>query len=731
MADGGSIRLIGFALTKVDILGSVRCVVAFVTILLAPGYCLAFACNLLGFRGRPLRERLAWGTAVSFAVMPIVAVEVAKCGSLTAVCWLAGLSTVGFLGILTREIWRQSPNLISRWGWWCAGIAIVWVFLVVFELVDVAQGNHLYLSVTVMDNSLRSAFIDAVMRSGIPPANPLFWPGHPVPMRYYYFWYGVTAVAAKMEAATARQAIIASAAWAGFGLAAVVTLYCRHFLSPVSNGAVAVRRWPRVGMALALLAVTGLDITPALFKFVAHLPTDGDMEWWSTESVSSWMDSVLWVPHHIAGLVCCLFGFLLVWMSKGLRPIERSLCVLLAGVAFASAFGLSIWIPVAFAIVMFGWMLWVLVWERESRPRVPILLGAGLIAVLALLPFLQELRTVSPPEITATAGGVQAADGSIAGEPPHLLRLGVRRIIDPDGLLALPLLVGFVQSHPRLTGPAVGLIARVLLLFPGYFVELGFYGLILIATLWAGYRSRLDESMRTALFLTAVTLLITTFVRSTVIENNDFGYRSVLIAQFFLLLLAVRWGEGGFGEGKRRWRHTAIAMLWIGVAGTVYQAAVLRLYLPVEDGLGRPNVAGLSERAMALRVGFDAMDRSIPKNAVVQYNTAQPSDYFRFAQMLQVKRQTAAGLPQCGVPFGGDASDCAAVEREVKRLFSPQTEVRGADSAVLARSICGGMGVGYLVATRWDEVWADRQSWVWTLSAVVDTGEVRVVSCSG
>ena len=67
--------------------------------------------------------------------------------------------------------------------------------------------------------------------------------------------------------------------------------------------------WPAV--------VTGLDILPVLVKALLHMPTDGDMEWWSAAQVSSWMDSLLWVPHHIAGLVCCLLGFLLVWMSKG------------------------------------------------------------------------------------------------------------------------------------------------------------------------------------------------------------------------------------------------------------------------------------------------------------------------------------------------------------------------------------------------------------------------------
>jgi hypothetical protein len=371
---------------------------------------------------------------------------------------------------------------------------------------------------------------------------------------------------------------------------------------------------------------------------------------------------------------------------------------------------------------------------------VPVLLGAGLIAVLALLPFLKELHAApKQAEATVAAAGMQNAAApvtaaSTARDASHLLRFGVRRIIDPDGLLALPSVAAFAQSHPRLGGPIAGLVFRLFLLLPGYFVELGFFGLILIVALGGLRGSRLDESTRASIFLTVVSLLITTFVRSTVIENNDFGYRSVLIAQFFLLLLAVRWCEGAFGEGKPWLRRTMQTMLWIGLAGTAYQAAVLRFYLPVEDKLGSPDASGLAERAMALRVGFDALDRSIPRDAVIQYNVAQPSDYFRFAELLGARRQLASAMPKCGVPFGGDPAQCADVERGVSGLFSLRAGPRGGPVALSpaeARGECGRLGVDYLVATRWDAVWADRLGWVWTLPAAVDTGDMRVLGCRG
>jgi len=751
------------ALTWGDILGCLRSVAAFAALLLAPGYCMAWACDLLGFRARAAGERLAWGVALSFGGMTIVTVLLGKYGSLSAVCWLAGACAAGCVGIMAREAWSRWRGLnFANKGWLIgAGIAAAWVLFVVFELVDVGVGSRLYFSVTVFDHALRTAFVDAVLRTGVPPANPLFWPGHAAPMRYYYFWYVLTAAAARLAGATARQAMIASVAWSGFGLAATLQLYCRNFLGngpQRGSGAINVRRWPRFVLALGLLAVTGLDILPVMVKALLRMPTDGDMEWWSAAQVSSWMDSLLWVPHHIAGLVCCLLGFLLVWMSKGTSVWRRALCGLIAGLAFASAFGLSTWIALAFAMVMFAWMLWALVWERGSRARVPVLLLAAVIASVALLPYLSELHGETSGTATVLANGLTSPDGqaSVANDGAHLLRFGVRHIIPAESVQGIGWVARLAEAHPAVEDAAVGLV----LLLPGYFVELGFYGLVLLAALWAMRRRRLDEAARTALVLAVAGLAVSTFLRSTIVENNDFAMRSILIAQFFLLLLAVVWWEGGFASTNRFLRGAMLAMAWIGLAGTVYQAVALRVYLPVEEKLGRAEVDGLAERAMAVRLGFDAMHRRVARNAVVQYDTAQPGEFFYLAEVMQAGRQMASATPGCGVAFGGDAGACQGVEQGVARLFAtdssrgplpatspvlpPGPSPRGASSeqklrgpisggalsASQARDQCARLGVDDLVATRWDVVWSDPRGWVWTLPAVADTGQVRVLACA-
>jgi hypothetical protein len=397
-------------------------------------------------------------------------------------------------------------------------------------------------------------------------------------------------------------------------------------------------------------------------------------------------------------------------------------------VAFASAFGLSTWVAVAFAMVLAGWAVWVLGWERGSRARIAVMAVAGLVAGVALILYVTELLGEASGMVTAAGGGADSAAG-----PGRLLQFGVRHIIDPDALLGIPWLARMAKAHPAAEDAGAGLA----LLLPGYFVELGFYGLVLVAA-WRA-RKRLDEAGRTALVLGAIGLAVATFLRSAVVENNDFAMRSVLIAQYFLLLLAVVWWEGGLGWADGWARRAMLGLVWIGVAGTVYQAAMLRVYLPVQDRLGQEEIAGLAERAMVWRDGFLAMDRKVPKDAIVQLDTGQPGDYFNAAQIIQAGRQMASALPVCAAAFGGDPAKCAGILQGVAALYPThrdETAVNGAlregggaPGADAARVECARLGVDELVATRWDEVWSDRASWVWGLPVVVDTGNLRVLDC--
>jgi len=666
-----------------DAAGSLLGTLVFALVLVGPGYVTGWVTDILGFRGRTLAEQMIWSLPLSLCVMTLMAVFVGKYGSLNAACWVAALLTIAAVGLG----WRHGAA--AKWSLQrlTAGVMVAWVLFVVMELVDFGFGNKLYMSTTVFDHSVRTAFVEAVVRTGVPPHNPLYWTtvggvGHAAPMRYYYFWYVLCAMVVKLGHVTARQSMIASCVWAGFAVAAAIALYCQHFLG--------VARRRLIGVAIALLTVTGLDLLVVVANLLRGQAMDPDMEWWSMTQVTSWMDTLLWVPHHAAGLVCCLFGFLLVWMSRERGRGQRLVCGVVAGLGFASAFGISTYIAVGFAMVMVAWLVRALL---RDRVRAAVLLLAGVTASLVLVPYLRELRQAGP---------------NAAGKT-HLFALGVRPMIDP----------GMVADDPAAKGMAV-----VALLGPGYFVELGFFALVL-AVAWRRRRS-LGEAERTAVFLTLWGLVVATFVRSTVIGTNDFGIRSMLIPQFFLLLLGAML-VGGEWAMPRLWVKRVMAgALAVGVAGTMYQAVALRIYLPIEEKLGRAEYAGLAERNMTLRVAFDQMDLAIAKDAVVQYDTRVPGEFFTYSQLINVGRQTVNGVPECDTAFGGEQEACAGITIALDRIFAESDGEMGADEA---RAACGELAAGYLIATRWDGVWATKSSWVWGLPAKVATPEVRIVEC--
>jgi len=693
-----------------DVAGCLVAVLGFALVLVGPGYLLGCATDLLEFRQRTLGERIVWSLPLSFGFTTMVAVMVSKYGSLGLACWvLAGMGVVA-AAMIGVEVLRGGRLRVGRAG---VVVGVVFALFVVGELVDVGFGHKLYMSVTVYDNALRTAFVEAVVRTGVPPRNPLYWTvseagvGHAAPMRYYYFWYVVCGLVVKIAAVSARQAMIASCIWAGFGLAAVIALYCRYFLRPANSLAAARRRiWITVG----LLAVTGLDIIPVIVAYLQGQATDPDMEWWSSGQVSSWMDTILWVPHHLASLVCCVFGFLLVWMAASRGWRQRMLCGVVAGIGFAASLGLSTYVSAAFGMVMVAWLLWSLGW-KEGRSRCPTLVVAGVVAVLLLLPYLNELRAVGPTTDGQTSPFVFSA----------------RRMIHPDMVSDLP---GFKQMR-RWSPGAEDEIAALLLMAPGYMAELGFFAVVL-GIVALRLRELDGDTERTAVFLVINGLLVSSFVRSAVIVTNDFGMRSMLVPQFFLLLLAGLLLDETIKISRRSVRWALGGALAVGLVSTTYQAVLLRLYLPVEDRLQRQNLGGLAERNMALREVLHDLDARSPKMAVVQYDTEQPSVFFNNAQLLNTPRQTANAVAECAVMFGGDPGRCVGIEAELARLYlEPMGYVAGSvvEGASEARESCRRLGVNELVATEWDPIWRAKEGWVWTLPVITETSWVRVVNC--
>jgi len=673
-----------------DVGGSLWGAVVFALALAAPGYCAGYWLDVCGFRRCGLREQMAWSVALSFGVgtLPLV-----------AVVWLGGLVAgevvlVG-VGVAAGVILVQNRprvDLSRREVWIGALVAVGWVTVVIGSLVDVGVGTRLWMSVTSYDHGLRTAFVDAVMRTGVPSVDPLYWPSHDAALRYYYFWYVTCGVVAKLTNISARQALIASCVWPMFGVAAMLALFERRLLG--WSGALLRRRW---WISLGLLSVTGLDIFVAVFNGLTS-NFQGDMEWWSIDHVASWTDTFLWVPHHAAALVCCLLGMLLLWIAcqEGLRGEGIKLAVL-AGISFAGAFGLSTYVAVATAIVLAVWVGWEM--GFEGKTRVLWCTGlAGLVAGLVLLPYLAQLLRQ----------GHDAGKGAT-----RVLGFGVRQMMDPGLLQGISAVERLRSHHPF---AAVQVVAGVLLV-PGYVIEFGFFAVVLV--LMQRRKADRSDGEKTLLLWTWIGLIAATFVRSRVIATNDYGLRAILLPQFLLLSLAV-----GVLDRSSGWlRKSLLGLVVIGVCGTVYQVAMLRTFLPWQESHGNVLMADLAERNYALRSAYAELAGKIPATARVQYDPV-PGGYFLSAQMLALNHQVITEEVPCNVSFGGEASACPAIQNGVDKLFA----VSG-DSAVEAVKVCSQLGIQYLVATRWDKVWQASDGWVWHLPVVVGEPSARVVAC--
>lgn len=714
-----------FSITAIQILDSVLAIPAFLPAAICTGYLAAWFTDLHGFRQRSLLERLFWSVPLSLGVSTIAAVLIAKFISLPAVVAFFLISGVLWLAVLGRE-WLQLRRARRKWtiGWRPLGgkaliLALIWIAVAILSLVDLQSGHQLFMSIATYDHASRVNWTESILRTGVPPANPLYWYKHAATLRYYYFWNVVCAAVVQMAHLSTRAVFIASCVWAGFALAALIGLYLKHFL------AAGARLRNQLLLAILLLMVTGLDICVNFWNFFyLHRPLPGDLEWWSANQITSWLDSLLWVPHHIASFVCCMLAFLLAWMAGENSEHGRAASVVLIAFALASAFGLSIYVAFGFFLVMLVWAFWQVAIERTPRSALLLAAGGAGAAVL-LIPYLRELT--------------QASSGLQGGA---VFSFAVREMFPPDGLLASHLFQHLARAHPA----AARNLANLILLAPGYAVELGFYLVVLLIYLVPAWRGRtpLTAAQRSLVLIAAVTLLIISVMRSSVLTSNDFGWRAALLLQFPLLLLGSEVFAGwrlaerkvstpadwaGLPHNTPHWlRSIAAFALVIGVFGTVCQALVLRFAIPLSEAhlcaIHDPDAGKQPHNAYISSIGYARLEGSIPRDAIVQFNPASPPFYWRTADLFGIDHQTAiAGdKPFCGAELGGDPSGCPAMAAAIDSLFN------GA-SAEQARATCRQYGIQYLVARIYDPVWKDANGWVWTLKPVVSDEEFRALDC--
>ncbi len=572
-----------------DFLGIAAAWLLFPAIAFFPGYLLAHTLNLWQFRTRTFAFQISASVPLSLSIGPIF----------TFLLWKFAWPGYVLINAVSLCIFKPTLDKTTR----TAGlISLAWSLFAALWLMDWQFPYRTYFPIYALDYSTRAAMVHSLSAFGLPAQTPFFTPGHSVALHYHFLWLLPCALIHSVAPSfiTARLAFIAGAIWCGIGLMCIAALAMRILMSR--------RSW----IVIALLAVTGLDIIPALLILTANrlhlinsLPPSA--EWWN-EQVDGWMYTVLWEPHYICALIACVTGLLVIWESR------RPACIFIAALCFATAVGSGSFVALVFAVFLTLWL--------AADFQMPLAL-TGMLTVLFSLPYLSTLR------------GPAQNIGSEA-----LLKLTVR----PFSPLPLP--------------P----IAKLLALPLNYFLELGFFG----ACVWVGYRRKLAKHERLLLLMAVTSVVICTFVKSGATPNNDLGWRGFLVAQFALLILSAAYLQ------QVRPSRFLVALLFLGLMGTAYDLLLTRFFPVLSDTNQVTKLRWLSldnrlgERTRANHEAYEWLHQNSNETAIIAQNpNVEAADIF---YGLYADRKTIAADQNCTIGFGGAASECTSAKANLTTL---------------------------------------------------------------
>jgi len=282
--------------------------------------------------------------------------------------------------LLAKDVRRASCGRLqnisgSRWDWRRCGERQPSDRWSIFKI-----GDKLYPPIVAYDHSVRTAMTVAVAR-GVPPSNP-------------FFAHAGDAAALSLFVVVVLQPAHEGAPFT----AAIRRVFRSRLVRPGPD--VHDRAWPQVPvgstgrhrketlLGVGLLCVTGLDILPILYLGLVQRSWLADMEWWNESQITSWIGSLLWVPHNVAALIACFVAFLLLrHQADANRRWHGS--VILAGMAFASAAGMSVYVTFTFVVAVALWLL-VLI-ARKDWLETAMFVSAGAVALLWALSYLIDL----------------------------------------------------------------------------------------------------------------------------------------------------------------------------------------------------------------------------------------------------------------------------------------------------------------------------------------------------
>ncbi|MGH9642770.1 MAG: hypothetical protein ACRD3Q_10110, partial [Terriglobales bacterium] len=545
-----------------DTLGIPKACLALLPLMVAPGYVAGWALDLFEFRQRRPILRLILALPLSIAICPMLSYLLAR--FLQPILWAFYIGVFAACALLLIKDARRArlPSL-SKYTWIAFGLIAVWGIAALGSLIDLQIGDKVYPPIVARDHSVRTVMTAALARH-VPPSNP-FFANAGAPLRYHYLWLLFCSLPMKVLHLSPRWAVYSGVVWCGLGLICTVALGLKFLLRVQTD----IERKTLLGVGL--LCVTGLDILPTLYLGNVGIAGVGrlwlsDMEKWNGPQIDSWASSLLWVPHNVAALIACFVAFLLLRHQADAKRWATA-PIVVAGIAFASAAGMSVYVTFTFVVAVGFWLLALI--ARKDWLEAAMFVSAGAVASLWALPFLLSLR--------GPAGGAFA-------------ELALRPF--PLGIVLARQAGISLQTQSEL------LVANAIFLPINYTLELGFFLAVGFLRLRQLVRGRIEASSNelAAWTLVMASFLIGTFLRSSTTLTNDLGWRCFLPAQLILLL----WGATMIHDWwfqrsaiapnvapealPRRWvRGTLATLLVLGVLGTVYQVFMLRMFPILSD----------------------------------------------------------------------------------------------------------------------------------------------------
>jgi hypothetical protein len=729
----------------------------------APGYLTAASTDLMGFRRRSLAEKILWSIALSGPVSILLTCIVARVlpqAAMLVIFPVAGAFALFFFG---RDFLRAQQQRVLNFdrSFWLvtAAMAAVAVYCIA-ATVGIQTQHSLHESIVAADWSVRVPLVEAAVRGGLPPLNPMFAAaGHAPPMRYYYFWYEICALIVRLTHIPARAALTATCAWAAYTVMSVLfltikymgrtTTLPRFWMNETTETTVPGATLRRICVvATGLTCVMGLDlivaVRDALAKPAVIFP---DIEAWRGDRMPSWVGAILFAPHHVAGVAFGSLGFLLLAVLPAQRR-QQMVHALLAAICFAALVGTSTYLSICFAIA--GLVLVLLRLRQRQWAGLATIALCAVAAVAMALPFLREMSANT---------GLSAAEHARPGAAHALLGNGMFAVVLSNWHAAYGSVGSFSSNHGlHLDRGHFRYLWPIFALPYWFLMELTFF----VFVIW--YQAKADFFERPiarpvterAMMLWALFIgfaLPGLFLSSEPVQGINDLERHCGLA---LRLVLIAWAAPMFANVRLKLRAGAIPsragssvialtamMVVIGLGGELWQVTMDRLYFPlISHGLVRSKVwFGRGAPFLQIRRANDVINANFPAGAIIQGNPESPYDALF---LLYGKRQVAAGDESCEAAFGGNVDLCKAeVVKPLHALFGGTIDHRKYDpgevlpepadpanmTAARFAATCASLHLSVVLASKDDAAWGIPGTWVYTEPTLYADDATRVISC--